>query len=215
MEHFPQVNRLSAVVFGGVSMLVACVVTPIRALRTGCSCDGGLRRCQRRHAADSHSTGSTHGLRLGRTFLFFCMAVTASASPVLPVEKPANERIRIYQLFVRLFGNTNETRKPNGTLSENGVGKFSDINDAALDSLKALGFTHIWLTGVLQQATGTDYSSVGQPATIPRCLKESPEVPTPLRIISTFVLTMPSIPKIGLENLRRYSSECTRIDSAL
>jgi maltose/moltooligosaccharide transporter len=27
MEHFPQVNRLSAVVFGGVCMLVACVVT--------------------------------------------------------------------------------------------------------------------------------------------------------------------------------------------
>jgi maltose/moltooligosaccharide transporter len=27
MEHFPQVNRLSAVVFGGVSMLVACLVT--------------------------------------------------------------------------------------------------------------------------------------------------------------------------------------------
>ena len=73
-------------------------------------------------------------------------------------------RVRIYQLFVRLFGNTNETRKQNGTLTENGVGKFADINDAALSSIRKMGFTHIWLTGVLQQATATDYSEFGQPA---------------------------------------------------
>ena len=73
-------------------------------------------------------------------------------------------RVRIYQLFVRLFGNTNETRKQNGTLAENGVGRFADINDAALSSLQQMGFTHIWLTGVLQQATATDYSEFGQPA---------------------------------------------------
>ena len=77
---------------------------------------------------------------------------------------PGKARIRIYQLFVRLFGNTNETRKQNGTLAENGVGRFADINDAALGSLKQMGFTHIWLTGVLQQATATDYSEFGQPA---------------------------------------------------
>ena len=73
-------------------------------------------------------------------------------------------RVRIYQLFVRLFGNTNETRKQNGTLSENGAGRFSDINDAALKSIQQMGFTHVWLAGVLQQATATDYSEFGQPA---------------------------------------------------
>ena len=73
-------------------------------------------------------------------------------------------RVRIYQLFVRLFGNTNETRKQNGALAENGVGRFADINDAALSSMQQMGFTHIWLTGVLQQATATDYSEFGQPA---------------------------------------------------
>ena len=73
-------------------------------------------------------------------------------------------RIRIYQLFVRLFGNTNETRRQNGTLAENGVGRFADINDTALKSIQQMGFTHIWLTGVLQQATATDYSECGQPA---------------------------------------------------
>lgn len=80
-------------------------------------------------------------------------------------------RLRIYQLFVRLFGNTNETRKQNGTLAENGVGKFNDINNAALKSLREMGFTHLWLTGVLQQATGTDYSNIGQPADDPDLLK--------------------------------------------
>jgi glycosidase len=83
----------------------------------------------------------------------------------------ADSKMRIYQLFVRLFGNTNETRKQNGTLAENGVGKFKDINEAALKSLRQSGFTHVWLTGLLQQATATDYSSIGQPADDPDLLK--------------------------------------------
>lgn len=82
-----------------------------------------------------------------------------------------HSRVRIYQLLVRLFGNTNSTRKANGTLAENGVGKFGDINDAALDSLQDMGFTHIWLTGVLQQVTGTDYTAIGRPADDPDLLK--------------------------------------------
>ncbi|MDP9291498.1 MAG: alpha-amylase family glycosyl hydrolase [Verrucomicrobiota bacterium] len=82
-----------------------------------------------------------------------------------------NERVRIYQLFVRLFGNLNGTQKTNGTLEENGVGKFSDINEAALSSLAEMGFTHIWLMGVLQQATWTDYSAIREPADDPDLLK--------------------------------------------
>jgi glycosidase len=89
------------------------------------------------------------------------------SSPLLTLRgrySTTTSRIRIYQLFVRLFGNTNETRKQNGTLAENGVGRFADINDTALKSIQQMGFTHIWLTGVLQQATATDYSEFGQPA---------------------------------------------------
>jgi len=90
-----------------------------------------------------------------------------SSDPTLTLRTRAGTeepRVRIYQLFVRLFGNTNQTRKQNGTLAENGVGKFADINDAALASIRQMGFTHVWLTGVLQQATATDYSEFGQPA---------------------------------------------------
>ena len=75
----------------------------------------------------------------------------------------------IYQLLPRLFGNTVETRRTNGTIRENGCGKFADINEAALASLKATGFTHLWLTGVLEQASGTAYP--GRPADDPDILK--------------------------------------------
>lgn len=81
------------------------------------------------------------------------------------------DRIRIYQLLPRLFGNVNETRRCNGTLGENGVGKFADINDTALSSLRAMGVTHLWLTGVLRHATSTDYSAIGLPADDPDLLK--------------------------------------------
>jgi glycosidase len=81
------------------------------------------------------------------------------------------KRVRIYQLLVRLFGNVNETRKVNGTLEENGVGKFDDINDTAIDAIRDLGCTHIWLTGVLRQITATDYSKIGLPADDPDLLK--------------------------------------------
>lgn len=84
---------------------------------------------------------------------------------------PEEPRVRIYQMLPRLFGNTNETRKPNGTLAENGSGKFSDLNETALAALKDAGYTHLWLTGVIQQATATDYAEIGEPADDPDLLK--------------------------------------------
>ena len=67
----------------------------------------------------------------------------------------------VYQVFTRLFGNTNTTNKPWGTLAENGVGKFEDFSDLALKEIKDLGVTHIWYTGVLHHAMVTDYTKYG------------------------------------------------------
>ena len=53
----------------------------------------------------------------------------------------------VYQVFTRLFGNTNTTNKPWGTIEENGVGKFNDFTDKALQEIKKLGVTHICYTG--------------------------------------------------------------------
>ncbi len=77
----------------------------------------------------------------------------------------------VYQLVVRLFGNVKNTNEWNGDLVTNGVGKFAHIDQTAIGELKDLGATHIWLTGVLQQATNTDYSHIGQPADDPDILK--------------------------------------------
>ena len=77
----------------------------------------------------------------------------------------------IYQLVVRYFGNTNLTNAWAGTIEQNGCGRFVDINEAAIEALRALGVTHVWLTGVLRQATLTDYSSIGLPADDPDIVK--------------------------------------------
>lgn len=65
----------------------------------------------------------------------------------------------IYQVFPRLFGNLNPARVRHGSLAENGVGKFSSFTTAALEKIKELGVSHIWYTGVIEHATKTDYSA--------------------------------------------------------
>ena len=67
----------------------------------------------------------------------------------------------VYQVFTRLFGNTNTNNKPWGTLEENGVGKFNDFTDKALAEIKDLGVTHIWYTGVPHHDVITDYTKYG------------------------------------------------------
>ncbi|MGX5689249.1 alpha-amylase family protein [Arcticibacter tournemirensis] len=71
------------------------------------------------------------------------------------------DKIVIYQMMVRLFGNKDTTNKLYGSKDENGTGKFKDITDRALDELKKLGISHVWYTGVIEHATMTDYSSFG------------------------------------------------------
>ena len=71
------------------------------------------------------------------------------------------EKIIIYQLFARLFGNNNSNRVSNGTLEENGSGKMNDVSVQALKSIKALGATHLWYTGVLEHASQTAYAEAG------------------------------------------------------
>ncbi|MDO1446020.1 alpha-amylase family glycosyl hydrolase [Rhodocytophaga aerolata] len=73
-------------------------------------------------------------------------------------ENVEDHKLIVYQLFTRLFGNTNTTNKVYGTLAENGVGRFQDISPKALEELKKMGVTHVWYTGVIEHATMTDYT---------------------------------------------------------
>ena len=61
--------------------------------------------------------------------------------------------MNIYQLFPRLFGNKQTDFHFNGSKTENGCGTFKDIDEIALGAIKDLGFTHIWLTGILEHAS--------------------------------------------------------------
>jgi glycosidase len=71
------------------------------------------------------------------------------------------EKIIIYQVLPRLFGNTQSTNTINGSIAENGVGKLSAFSNSVLHEIKKMGFTHIWYTGLLEHATQTDYSKYG------------------------------------------------------
>ncbi|QZE15832.1 alpha-amylase family protein [Halosquirtibacter laminarini] len=75
-------------------------------------------------------------------------------------ENEAHKKV-VYQVFTRLFGNRNTTNKPWGTKEENGVGKFNDFTDKALEEIKDLGVTHIWYTGVPHHALVGDYTKYG------------------------------------------------------
>lgn len=77
----------------------------------------------------------------------------------------------VYQVFTRLFGNTNTTNQPWGTIEQNGVGKFSDFTHKALSEIKALGMTHIWYTGVPHHAVVNDYSQYGIESDHPSVVK--------------------------------------------
>lgn len=83
------------------------------------------------------------------------------SSNQIPIEPPMKKKEVVYQVFTRLFGNTNTTNKPWGTIEENGVGKFVDFTDKALEEIKDLGVTHIWYTGIPHHALINDYTPYG------------------------------------------------------
>lgn len=72
-----------------------------------------------------------------------------------------DKKIIIYQVFTRLFGNTNNHCIYDGDIHQNGCGKFNDFTDKALKEIHKLGATHIWYTGIIEHATQTDYSKYG------------------------------------------------------
>ncbi|QIX61632.1 alpha-amylase [Hymenobacter sp. BT18] len=91
------------------------------------------------------------------------VSTVSFSDPNTTDEVPQDNKIIIYQMMTRLFGNKSTTNKPHGTIAENGVGKFNDINSTALQAIKQLGATHVWYTGVLEHATMTDYTKEGIP----------------------------------------------------
>jgi glycosidase len=117
------------------------------------------------------------GLMVG-LFLSFCTTPQESTESVATTQETFNniaqkdpnlllenieqdEKMVVYQIFTRLFGNTRTQNIRYGTVEENGLGKFNDINGAALQSLREMGVTHLWYTGVIEHAVLNDYREFG------------------------------------------------------
>ena len=83
----------------------------------------------------------------------------------------ASNKMIVYQVFTRLYGNRRQTRKINGSLEDNGSGKFNDFTAAELKKIREMGVSHVWFTGVIRHATQTDYSRYGIPRQHPAVVK--------------------------------------------
>ena len=92
-----------------------------------------------------------------------CSPAPQESKPLMTEESTTKDKMVVYQMMTRLFGNQKTANVPWGTLEENGVGKFADINSKALTELKALGITHVWYTGAIEHAVLTDYTAFGIP----------------------------------------------------
>lgn len=82
-----------------------------------------------------------------------------------------NNKTIIYQVFTRLYGNRCQTRKPFGSIEENGCGKLNDFTPTVLKKIREMGVTHIWYTGIIRHATQTDYTAYGIPRNHPAIVK--------------------------------------------
>ena len=109
--------------------------------------------------------------------IIFIFSLTNTSILAQPTPNPkktmpvATDKITIYQIYTRLFGNQNTTNKFYGNRDENGVGKFNDITEKALAEIKKMGISHVWFTGVIEHALMTDYSVAGIPKDNPFVVK--------------------------------------------
>lgn len=91
------------------------------------------------------------------------------------------KKIFIYQMLPRLFGNNSNTNIKNGTIEENGSGKFNDITFDVLKKLSKSGYTHIWYIGIIAHATANDYTKYGIPQEYPEIIKGKAGSPYAIR----------------------------------
>ena len=100
-----------------------------------------------------------------------------------------NKKVLIYQIFTRLYGNKNTTRKENGTIAENGCAKFGDYNSTVLHQIASMGITHVWYTGIIRHASQTIYSEYG----IPR------QHPAVVNVVAPQAKAGSGVPRLGEE----------------
>ena len=91
------------------------------------------------------------------------------------------KKMIIYQLMPRWFTNCNEHCVAHGSIRQNGVGKMNEIDETVLRSIKSLGATHVWYTGMLEHATATRYTRQGIKPCNPHVVKGKAGSPYAIR----------------------------------
>ncbi len=91
------------------------------------------------------------------------------------------ERLIIYQVFPRIFTNTNSNNVVHGTLEQNGSGHLADYTPKLIKSIKSLGVNCIWFTGVIEHATKSDFSRWGISSDNPNVVKGEAGSPYAIR----------------------------------
>lgn len=82
-----------------------------------------------------------------------------------------NKKLIIYQLFPRIFTNSNNNCIPGGTFEQNGSGKLNQITPKVLKSIKDLGVNCLWFTGIIEMATKTSFNDYDIPGDNPNIVK--------------------------------------------
>lgn len=106
---------------------------------------------------------------------------SVTSSKVEARTRHADERLMIYQTFPRVMTNTCENPRPWGKLEENGSGKLNDIDATLLGSLSDMGVNCIWLTGIIEHATKTDFTPYGIESDNPNVVKGEAGSPYAIR----------------------------------
>ena len=96
-----------------------------------------------------------------RILLILVLSGTISCSTSKNNEDNMNQKMTIYQVLPRLFGNKCLNPVFNGSMKENGCGKMADFTDEILQNIRDMGFSHIWYTGIIEHATQTSYAEYG------------------------------------------------------
>jgi glycosidase len=124
-------------------------------MKTNSSAPDSILINRRAFAGGLVATGILHTLAA-----YSVEPLPSNMNTAVPIEEKSDKLV-VYQIFTRLFGNQNTTNKPWGSRDENGVGKFNDITSKALQELKKFGVSHVWYTGIIEHALMTDYAAFG------------------------------------------------------
>ena len=109
------------------------------------------------------------------SFVFYVLTLLCVTSPLYsqsPMSvKATSEKFVVYQMMFHLWGNKQTELVRNGSYKSNGVTKFKDVSDVALQALHAKGITHLYATGLIEHATMEDFTAFGSPLDHPSVVK--------------------------------------------